>query len=161
MFSRYDLFGQLKASRRLPLGHVERAQAERAVEKEYHNSRIQEIAFMRKLSKRYRLTQDRKRITDMVDKLCELVACRKVSLMFDSIELNPFSSAHYVNNEIHLGKYGHLCVVIHELAHHVHHYDRSIGSVHGEGFLWIEQFLFDLFLEEILPTWKLIDQGLG
>ncbi|MFX1501829.1 MAG: hypothetical protein ACFFDH_12770 [Promethearchaeota archaeon] len=47
----------------------------------------------------------------------------------------------------------------HELAHHINRMDRIVGS-HGNKFLWTEQFLFDLFMNEILPIWKLKEQGL-
>lgn len=150
---------RLKKSRDLPLGHIERKKAEEESIKEYENSFKQEKIFMKRLPKRFRVSLSQELVKEVVLTLCSLIGTKKPKIIFNSTKVHSMAAAHYVFMELHFKWNLQIDVVIHELTHHINRMDR-IGGSHGSEFLWTEQFLFDLFMNEILPIWKLKEQGL-
>jgi len=157
---RGSLLDKLQKSKKLPLGHVGRKEAEEKVNREYEKAYEQEVAFLKQLPKRFRRSLEPDRAREVVSTLCSLTGTREPKIVFASLEVHPMAAAHCAWKELHF-RWGNvpLSLVIHELAHHVNNMDKC-GGGHGESFLWTEQFLFDLFMREVLPEWKRKEQGL-
>lgn len=152
---------RLQEAGKLPAGHVEKQKAEEIVEREYKASHDQELAFSKRLPRRFRKPLDPDVAREVISSLCSLTGTSEPKIVFASMEVHPMAAAHCAWKELHF-RWGctNLSTLIHELAHHVNNMDRRGGGSHGEAFIWTEQFLFDLFMDEILPVWKLKEQGL-
>lgn len=166
--SRFDLFDNLQKANKLPEGHYEKAKAELAMNKEYEKSRAQEMEFQRKLPKRFRGIIEPRLAEKVVSELCSMIGTREPKMVFESKAVHPLAAAHCGWKELHFKYQPMLITIIHELAHHVISQEHNrvcfssglSGEIHGERFLWTEQFLFNCFMDEILPVWKLKEQGL-
>lgn len=160
MHSRFILpLDMLQKASRLPDGHVDKKKAEAAVNREYSEAQKQELKFAKRLPRAFRSTISNELAKEIVSTLCSLIGTKEPKLVFNSKKVHLLAIAHCSWKEIHFKGWFTLTTVIHELTHHVNMQERS-STGHGERFLWTEQFLFDLFMDEILSAWKLKEQGL-
>lgn len=142
-------------SRSLSIGHVERRAAEEALRAEYKSCHEQERSFNKKLPKRYARMLEQSEILEAVRLLCDLTGTKRVpKLVFSSDKVPKGAIGCWDGKKIHfLYCVKYLSVAIHELTH-------AMGChAHDEEFDEIEQYLFDVFLSEVLPAWKLRDNG--
>ncbi len=132
-------------SKKLPLGHYERLEAEKALEAEYAEC----VALERKLYKHYKRFGGRRLLSlgeaaRLVGEVCSRVGVklpRQVYLKSDRVP--PGAYGCYFYNEIHF-RYdtAEITAVLHEIAHRVVSAE-GLRGLHDKDFLWAEEMLFE------------------
>lgn len=151
----FNLFQRLEDSKKLPIGHIERIKAEKAVNAIYKQCSEQERLWHKQLPKSYRRNSyitDKKFTRRLVNYLCDSLGTVRVkALWWKSPDVSKYATAHYMRGEIHF-KYGGagLTTIIHETTHHIQRVE-GFGLGHGDDFCMLERMLFPLakeFLKE-------------
>lgn len=135
-------------SKKLPLGHYDRKKAEEALNKEYHCCSEENKKWMKKIPKKHQFLNKQQSI-NLIWKICNQlgIKCLK-KVYFNSQELELYTVGHYnsFDKSIHLAykETIPISLLIHELAHHVKSVEKISGTIHGEGFVWVQNFLFEV-----------------
>ena len=152
---RIDPIGWKERTRTLPLGHIERTAAEKALDQEYEACHKLERAWFRKLPKKLRKFSTLPNVSvaqELVDHLCDSLGQTRIrQIVLGSPEVRSGAAAHYSRGEIHF-KWGtagvSLLTLIHETAHH-------FGvSNHGPRFLEVETILFEVVEGWLHQYWE-------
>lgn len=142
---------KLEKTRDLPLGHYDRTNAEveykRSVNAEYAKCRALEEQWRKKIPTRY-LRMTPTIALPLIHTLCDALGTKQMSwIYFDSPEVDIYSAAHYnpKTKSVHFAPYmsPRATTVVHETAHHIA-YTEKMGYGHQDGFLEVEELLFQI-----------------
>jgi len=133
----------LAEAKPLPLGHVKKVMAEKAVKAEY--GECHEIE--RKWSKRIGYSHlPLETIYPICNSLCSILGERPINkIIYNCSKVGEFSCADYSSRTIRFRYHPDLITLMHELAHH---FDRTHS--HGKTFVEILDFLFRVYYDQIL-----------
>ncbi len=126
---------ELKRTKGLPPGHVDKKKAETRAQLEYRKCSIIQNRWRKRINP---LFSTSRQALDFCNQLCYLLGQKSLrKVVLNSPEVDEFAGAHYGNKEIHF-KYGFIsfATLMHELAHHFGEYS------HGDRFCEVLDFLF-------------------
>jgi hypothetical protein len=146
----------MEEAQKLPLGHVGRREAKDMADGEYARCFQQEALFLKKWkgpNKRLSLQE----AANLAGWLCGGVGSRPIKEVRVPSEMSRFMGAYYLNRTIFVRPYGlSMILIVHETTHHICAMEGiHKGGSHGEGFLMVEQMLFDWLNENRLAVGSL------
>lgn len=142
-----DMFDKLAESRKLPLGHYGRRDAQDRVDREYAACREISVKWCKKLKRKaWVLTADQ--VRTLYRELGECIGQRPLRrVTFRSTEVHSMAAAHYKSREIHFrGDSASFATAVHEYTHY------AAGSHHGHGPVFCE--ILDFLFPIALGIWK-------
>jgi hypothetical protein len=148
--SAQDVVERWGKAQKLPPGHYEIKKAKAALLLEYGDSESLEERLLRRVPRHLLRVKFNDTIV-ICHRLCDGLKVRRLKFVkINNKKLNDFYSCS--ERTIYITPYDGLCsvyvpvcVLLHELAHHVIHMENLHGD-HHEDFLWVEEMLFDEFL---------------
>jgi len=143
----YKLYSE---TRKLPLGHIDRTNAEKTLRNLYKECADINEKWCRKLKRQYRCLTE-KQTLQFIKEFCDMIGEKRIpKVVFCSKELKYNSTAHYnhTTKEIHMGtSYSDTGTLTHELTHFIGAYG------HGKIFIELQNFVLEVS-DEIFKNWR-------
>jgi len=140
------LFDNLKASKNLPLGHVDRKKAQAAVDKIYQQCREVEKKWIKPF-KKFKAPRTGQEAIKFCNNLCRMLGQKTLkAIVLQSNELHSEAGAHYDRRQVAI-HFPHKWISFHTLMHELAHHFGPSG--HGQDFCDTLDLLYEIVYTEI------------